>query len=107
MSKIAIIGEGETVVVFKAFGFETFPCSARDEVERSLGEIKSRDFLIVYITEPVAKMVVDLIEELRKELRPLVCLIPDHRGSLGLGLEGVRKSAIKAMGTARVFGEAK
>ncbi len=103
MSEIAIIGEGDSIAVFKAFRFETFPCSSRDEVARSLGEIKGRDFSILYITEPVARMAFDLIEEWGKAPQPLVCLIPDHRGSMGLGFERTRKAAIKAMGTDRVI----
>ena len=99
--KIAVIGDKDSIVGFKALGLEVFPAenagSAREILHR-LGREKET-YAIVYISEDLAGGMMDEIALYKDEVTPAVILIPSRNGSLGLGMSALTSAVERAVGS--------
>ncbi|NIQ37716.1 MAG: V-type ATP synthase subunit F [Proteobacteria bacterium] len=104
MSNIAVIGDRDSILCFRAIGVQTFPVSEPEEaagiVKRLIGEAVS----VIFVTERIAEGIMDLIDETARETLPSIVLIPNNQGSLGLGMERIRHTVTRAVG-ADIFGK--
>lgn len=96
--KIAVLGDRESVLGFKALGLEVFSAETVDEARVTLHRLAKEPYAVVYLTEAyAAKMEADL-ERYKDELTPAIILIPGKSGSLGIGMANVKKSVERAVG---------
>ena len=104
MLKIGIIGDRESIQGFSTLGIDMFTAESAMEVE---GILNNRalmgDYAVMYITEAAAKNSMIAVKSYRSERTPAVILIPGKDGSLGLGMQDVRKSVEKAVGADILF----
>lgn len=98
MSKIALIGDPEFILGFRALGIELFPVATPQEALDTLKGIIAEDYGVIYITEAFASQLSDEITELSNQSKVGICIIPGREGSRGLGLERLRKIAARAIG---------
>ena len=105
MYKVAVVGEKDSILGFKALGVATYPVTSGDEAARVLHEIVREKVAVVCITEAVAQHITDQIEDLNKRLLPAVVLIPNNQGTLGLGMKQIKRNAEKAIGADILFGK--
>ena len=98
MYKIAVLGDRDSVLGFKALGLDTFFVESADEARHTLHQLAKETYAIIYITEHLAAQIPAEIERRRGELTPAVILIPGREGSLGIGTAGVHAAAEKAVG---------
>ena len=105
MYKVAVVGEKDSILGFKALGVATYPVTGGDEAARALQEIVREKVAVICITEAIAEKVQPQIEELNKKLLPAVVLIPNNQGTLGLGMKQIKKNAEKAIGADILFGK--
>jgi V/A-type H+/Na+-transporting ATPase subunit F len=105
MYKVAVVGDKDSILGFKALGVATYPVTGSDEALRALHEIVREKVAVVCITEPVAETIQREIQELNKKLLPAVVLIPNNQGTLGLGMQQIKKNAEKAIGADILFGK--
>jgi V/A-type H+-transporting ATPase subunit F len=100
MHKIGVIGDKDSVLCFKAFGMDVYPVSeSQAEENRKIIDSMARNgYGIIFITEQVASHVPETIDRYNKEMTPAIILIPSNAGSLGVGLERIRKNVEKAVG---------
>ncbi|MCI8348512.1 MAG: V-type ATP synthase subunit F [Firmicutes bacterium] len=104
MYKIGVIGDRESVLGFKAVGLDVFPCDSQEEANKAFKKIAGGDFAIIYITEVFYKgMALEVAEYIDKRL-PAIIPIPDKDGSLGIGMESVKKAVERAVGADILFG---
>jgi len=103
MYKIGVIGEKDAVLGFKALGFDVFPVENRDEAGRILSELAKDNYAVVYITEQTAAGIENEMNQYRDARFPAVIPIPGIQGSLGLGMQGIRKCVEKAVGADILF----
>ena len=85
MYKIAVIGDKDSVLAFRALGVHVFTAI--------------EGYGIIYITEQLAKDIPETIQRYNNEVIPAVILIPSNRGSLNIGLENINKNVEKAVGS--------
>ncbi len=104
MYKIGVIGDRESVLGFKAVGLEVFPCDSQEEAKKAFKKIVDKDFAIIYITEPFYKAMTPEVAEYIDSRLPAIIPIPDKDGSLGIGMQSVRKSVERAVGADILFG---
>ncbi len=100
MSKIAVIGDKESVYGFSALGLDTYytePGSDSTELFKRL--CQNQNYSIIYITEAQAEILSREIEKVRSLPSPAVILIPGVSGNTGEGLNAVKKSVEKAVGS--------
>ncbi|MDR1704846.1 MAG: V-type ATP synthase subunit F [Clostridiales bacterium] len=100
MRRIGVIGDKDSVLCFKAFGMDVYPVSETqaEENRKIIDGMARKGYGIIFITEQVARHVPETIDRYNKEMTPAIILIPSNAGSLGVGLERIRKNVEKAVG---------
>lgn len=105
MHKVGVIGERDSVLGFKAVGFDVYPVISREEASERLRELAENGYAVIYITEQFAAMIPEDIERYRFSRFPAIIPIPGSQGSLGIGMSSVKKSVEKAVGADILFNE--
>lgn len=95
--KTAIIGDGESILVFKAVGVEPFPVKSAIEAEQKLVEI-SKDYKIIFITDDIAVEIDDKIKRYTTKSYPIIVSVPSKAGSNGYGEKNLIDAMEKALG---------
>ena len=104
MYKIAVVGDKDSILGFKALGVTTTRLPTKEAIG-ALREIERDNVAVVCITEAVAEQIEDTVAELRRKPLPAVVLIPNNKGTLGLGMRLIKKNAEKAIGADILFGK--
>lgn len=106
MSKIAVMGDWDSIYGFSALGLDTFRFdeSNRDEAGKLLRRLAEQDYAVIYITEALAAELPNEIEHYRTLPSPAIILIPGISGNTGEGIAAVRKSVEQAVGSDIIFG---
>ena len=99
MYKIAVIGDRDSVLGFKALGLDTVFADSGEEAKAAIHGLAAKDCAVIYLTEQLAKEIPKEIERYTNVLRPSIILIPGKTGSLGIGIENVNKAVEKAVGS--------
>ena len=98
MYKIAVLGDRDSVMGFKALGLDTFFVEEADEARHTLHRIAKEEYAIIYITELLAQLVPADIARYKTETTPAIILIPGKSGSLGLGAQALQTAIERAVG---------
>lgn len=96
--QIAVLGDKDSVLGFKALGLTVFPVDNVDQARHTLHRLAREDCAVVYLTEQFAAQMEADIARYKDELTPAVILIPGKEGSLGLGMANIKKSVERAVG---------
>lgn len=96
--RIAVLGDRESVLGFKALGLDVFPAESVEEARSTLHRLAKENYAVVYLTEQLAQYMTDDLDRYKDELTPAVILIPGKEGSLGIGMANVKKSVERAVG---------
>lgn len=105
MYKIGVIGDKDSVLGFKAIGLSVFPVTQPSEAEKILKELIEGQYAVIYIVEQIAKDIVSTIDLYKERKLPAIIPIPGNQGSLGIGMQGVKKSVERAIGADILFKE--
>lgn len=97
-SNIAIIGDKDSVLCFKAVGVSVFPTSDVEEATRIFRKLVRDNYAVIYVTEQLAAELDDEIQKVAFQPLPSVVLIPNSKGSLGFGARRIREVVKKAVG---------
>ena len=95
---IAALGDGDSVMGFKALGLDVFPAENVEEAKAILHRLAKEKYAVVYLTASYAANMQEEIDRYRDRLMPAVILIPGKEGSLGIGMENVKRSVERAVG---------
>ena len=95
---IAVIGDWESVMGFRALGLDTYPVTSVEEAKRTVHDLAKTDCAVIYLTETLAKDMEDVIAHYKDEMRPAVILIPGRDGSLGIGKNNIQRAIERAVG---------
>ncbi len=96
MYKIGIIGDMDEILLFKALGVVTYEAKDVEGASNMLRKACDEDFGIVFISERFAK---DMNEQISGIEIPIIIEIPDKKGITGFGIEKLRRTIEKAVGT--------
>ena len=101
MYKIAVLGEKDSVLGFKALGLDVFTAEDERTAAESFRQIvRERDrYAIIYVTETYYDCLSADIEKLKESVTPAVILIPGSGGSRGIGHRQLEAAVEKAVGT--------
>ena len=99
--KIAVMGDRESVMGFRALGLDVFPAEKDEakELFRRLTKEQDTPYAIIYITEALSIHLKAEIAALKDELMPAVILIPDKDGTLNLGMDALNSAVERAVGS--------
>lgn len=102
-NRIAVVGEKESVLGFKAVGFEVFETTSSEQVEEVVTQLAREQVGIIYITEQALTPVVHILDVYKDSPLPAIIPIPGRAGSMGMGIENVKKSVERAVGADILF----
>lgn len=102
-AKIAVIGDKDSILAFKAVGVEVFSASNVFEASHILKKLTDENYGVIFITEDIAALVVDILDKLKDRPTPAVIPIPSSQGETGLGMAGIKKDVEKAIGVDILF----
>lgn len=97
--QIAVIGDWESVMGFRALGLDTYPVTSVSEARETIKDLAAANCAVIYLTETLAKDMGDVLEHYRERLRPAIILIPGREGSLGIGKTNLQQSIKRAVGS--------
>ena len=103
MHKIAVMGDRDSIYGFASLGMEPFPITDPQHAAKKLHELAAEGYAIIYVTEALGVRIEKDIDHYRSRELPAVILIPGVSGNTGHGIDAVRKSVIKAVGSDIVF----
>ena len=99
MYKIAIVGDKDSVLVFKILGVDVYISLDAQEARKIIDRISKENYGIIFVTEQIAKDIPETIKRYNSELIPAIILIPSNKGSLNIGLANIDKNVEKAIGS--------
>lgn len=103
MPKVAVLGQRDAVLGFKASGAVTFPADSVEEARRQLEKILQGEYAILLVTEDMAKRLERELSPLYERLQPVVTILPDARNPEGMAKELLRKRVERAVGANILF----
>ena len=98
MYKIAVLGDMDSVLGFKALGLDTYPAESVEEARHILHELAKDNYAVVYLTEQLGVNMEAELARYKDELTPAIILIPGKEGSLGIGMANVKNAVERAVG---------
>ncbi|MFO7637197.1 MAG: V-type ATP synthase subunit F [Clostridia bacterium] len=104
MHKIGVIGDKDSILGFKALGIHVFHDAQRD-VNELIQELVKEGYVILFITEEYLAKARTAIAKYEDMPVPAIIPIPGIRGSMGIGMQNIRKAAEKAIGADILFKE--
>ena len=98
MYKIAVMGDRDSVLGFKALGLDVYFVEEADEARHTLHRLAREDYAIIYVTEQLSTKISADIAKYKTAVTPAVILIPGKSGSLGLGAQALQTAIERAVG---------
>jgi V/A-type H+-transporting ATPase subunit F len=97
-SKIAVVGERELILSFKALGVPVFPAASPKEAEDVLRGLVEEGYALILLTDRFASEMQQLLATLRTQSGTTITPIPASGGSEGFALEEIKALLRKAVG---------
>ncbi len=98
MAKIGVIGDRDSVLLFKAVGLDVFFEDDGERANRTLHRLAREGYVTVFVTEKLFPACAETIAEFEGQAYPAIIPIPDNQGSQGLGEKRLRQNVEKAVG---------
>ena len=98
MYRIAVMGDQDSVLGFKALGLEICPVDTPEQGREALHRLAKENVAIIYMTEQLASQLTADIARYKDALTPAVIMIPGKEGTLGIGMANVTTAVERAVG---------
>lgn len=102
-NKIAVIGDKDSVLAFKAVGAEVFDATTAEEARALLRKLSQGDYAVVFVAENLAEQIPDALSKAKLRALPAVVPIPTSNDSSGFGMQGIKADVEKAIGVDILF----
>lgn len=96
--RIAVVGDWESVMGFRALGLDTYSVTSPEEARETIHRLAKENCAIIYLTEQLGMKLGDVLQKYKDELKPAIILIPGRQGSLGIGKTAIQNSVKRAVG---------
>lgn len=100
--KMAIIGDGDSVLAFSAVGIEAFPVSGAEQAKDLLKRL-AKEYRIIFITDAIAEEIDETVKKYLTSPYPVILSVPSKDGSNGYGMKGLKRAMEKALGVDILF----
>lgn len=99
MYKIAVVGDKDSVSVFKVLGIDVVTAYEADDARNKIDKLAADDYGLIFVTEDLAVKIEDTIERYNKKVVPAIILIPSNQGTLNIGMNKISESVERAVGS--------
>ncbi len=97
LGKTAIVGDGDSITVFKAAGVDAFPAQDEKKAREVIRRI-AKDYKIIFLTEEFARPLADFLKRFDEAPYPVILSVPSKNGSTGYGAEMLKEATERALG---------
>lgn len=101
-NKMAILGEGDSVLAFKAGGVDAFYASDRESAKDILRKL-AKEYAIIFITDKLAREMDDLLKKFNASAYPVIIPVPSGDGDGGYAMQKLKERMEKALGVDILF----
>lgn len=105
MYKIGVVGDKDSILGFKALGLSVFPVTEPEQASRLINRLARENYALIFLTEALAIKIEETLDRYKSSPFPAIILIPNNQGSLGIGIQEIKKSVEKAIGADILFGD--
>lgn len=102
-NKIAVIGDKDAVLAFKAVGVEVYDATTAEQAQSLVKKLSQQQYAIVYIAENLAEQIPETLARAKTQSYPMVIPIPTTATPSGFGLQGIKSDVEKAIGVDIIF----
>ncbi len=97
---MAAVGSYDSVLPFQAIGIETVVLTAENQAEAPhlISKFARDGYAIVFLEESVYAAFQADMDQINETAMTSVIPVPNQTGSLGIGVESIRRSAERAVG---------
>ncbi len=99
MYKVAVLGDRDSVYGFASLGLDVFFAENEAEAKAYIRKLTEGEYAVIYVTEMIAEYISEEIEKCSFDPSPAIILIPGVKGNTGKGMDSVKKSVEKAVGS--------
>ena len=99
--KTAIVGNGDSIMVFKATGVATFPAEDEKKAREILRKI-AKEYQIIFLTEDLARPLQEFLKRFDETPYPVIVSIPSGESD-GYGMEVLKNAMERALGVDILF----
>ena len=100
--KMAIVGDGDSIMVFKAAGVNTFAAEDEKKAREVLRRI-AKDYAVIFLTENLARPLEEFLKRFDETPYRVVVSVPSASGSSGYGYEVLKSAMERALGVDILF----
>lgn len=99
MYKVAVVGDKDSILAFKALGVDVYPVIQPEEARKIIDQLARDKYGIIFITEQAAQAIPETIDRYNRIMTPAVILIPSNQGTLNIGMQRIQDNVEKAVGS--------
>ncbi|MDL2235818.1 V-type ATP synthase subunit F [Christensenellaceae bacterium OttesenSCG-928-L17] len=105
MANIGVVGDRDSVLLFKAVGLDVFFEDEADSASRTLHSMARQGYQVIYITEELYRACAEAIASYKSEAFPAIIPIPSNQGTTGVAMAEIKANVEKAIGADILFSE--
>lgn len=105
MANIGVVGDRDSVLLFKAVGLDVFFETDPERASRTLHRMAREGYRVIYVTEELYKDCTEAISKYQAEAFPAIIPIPSNQGTEGIGMAEIKSNVEKAIGADILFSE--
>lgn len=95
--KTAFVGDGESILVFKAAGVTAFPAGNAAEAKETIRKI-AKEYQVIFVTEELANELGVFLKRFDEQPYPVILAVPSKNGSTGYGEQALKSAMERALG---------
>lgn len=99
MYKVAVVGDKDSILAFKALGVDVYPVLTPEETRRVIDSLAKEQYGVIFVTEQSASLIPETIDRYNRIMIPAVILIPSNQGTLNIGMQRISDNVEKAVGS--------
>lgn len=99
---VAVVGDKDSVLAFKATGLDVFPVASVAEAIEKIHAL-ARHYAVIFVTEKVYEDAETIIKRYQTRPYPVIVPIPSAEGNSGVGMRGIKANVEKAIGADILF----
>ena len=103
MAKIGVIGDRDSVMLFKAVGLDVYFHEEGESANRCLHKLAREGYAAVFVTEKLYPACAETIAEFAGQPYPAIIPIPANGGTEGVGMRQLKANVEKAVGVDILF----
>lgn len=103
MAKCGVLGDKDSVLLFKAVGLDVFCETDGDRANMRLHRMAREGYAVIYLTETLYPKCRETIDEFKSQAYPAIIPIPDIQGTQGIGMSELKQNVEKAVGVDILF----